>query len=240
MNCSSCGTQVAADDRNCPNCGRTAKGKPTSLGGVQDPSASSSSSELSPSFAKAPGPPAGSQPKVAASKRRVKSKKKAPKKKSDPEMSLDTPIEETEFESGSECAVAIAQIRGLIRDCPGCLEEGLSVYTDAKGKPVGVGFESAVGSIDLLARDNAGGLVVVLIAPPFAQDSSAVGKELVSMALERVGWIRKHLAEPQQEVRAIVLLERVPEDISYSASAVASTVAFMTYRSEITFRNVDV
>ncbi|MCP4036005.1 MAG: hypothetical protein GY733_03650, partial [bacterium] len=65
------------------------------------------------------------------------------------------------------------------------------------------------------------------------------GKDLVSAALERVGWVRKHVAEPQQEVRAIVLLEHVPDDTSYTAAAVASTVAFKTWRLEISFNDVE-
>jgi RecB family endonuclease NucS len=136
--------------------------------------------------------------------------------------------------------VASGQIRALVHDRPDCLEEGLSIYTDAAAKPVGLDFPTDVGTIDLLARDDAGGLVVVLIAPEASQGAAEGGKDSVSQALERVGWVRKHVAEPQQEVRAIVLLEQVPDDFSYTAAAVASTVSFKTYRLEISFSEVEV
>ena len=82
--------------------------------------------------------------------------------------------------------------------------------------------------------------MAVLVAKESSQDSPVKGKDLVSDALECVGWVRKHIAKPQQEVRAIVLLEQVPDDISYSAAAVATTVAFKTYRMEIAFSDVDI
>ncbi len=62
---------------------------------------------------------------------------------------------------------------------------------------------------------------------------------LLVVTLERVGWVRKHVAKPQQEVRSIVLLEHVPDDIRYTAAAVATTVAFKTYRMQISFREAD-
>lgn len=129
------------------------------------------------------------------------------------------------------------QIRAMIHARPDCLEDGLSIYTDAAAMPVGVEYETDVGPIDLLARDDAGGLVVVLIA--LGGDDPAPGKELVSAALERVGWVRKHVAEPEQEVRAIVLLEQVPDDTIYAAAAVASTLTFKTCRVEVCFDEVD-
>lgn len=82
--------------------------------------------------------------------------------------------------------------------------------------------------------------MVVLIAKEPLENEAASGKDLVSEALERVGWVRKHIAESQQEVRAIVLLDQVPDDISYSAAAVAATVSFKTWRMEISFSDVDV
>ena len=131
------------------------------------------------------------------------------------------------------------KIRELIHDRPDSLEEGLSIYTDSDAEPVGINFDTDVGMIDLLARDDAGGLVVVLIAPESEPGSDGHGKELVSEALERVGWVRKHVAKPKQEVRSIVLLEQVPDDIRYTAAAVATTVAFKTYRMRISFRDVE-
>ncbi len=161
-------------------------------------------------------------------------KKKRPAKRA-PEISLETAA--TEDASDAE---QVSRIRALLRDRPDCVEEGLSIYTDTEALAVGTDFETGVGQIDLLARDNAGGLVVVLVPAEPSPGAEAVGKDLVSEALERVGWVRKHVAEPQQEVRCIVLLEHAPDDLSYSAAAVASTVAFKTYRMEVSFSDVEV
>jgi hypothetical protein len=108
------------------------------------------------------------------------------------------------------------------------------VYKDAKSKPVGIRYESEVGEIDLLARDDSGGLVVVMVA----DETVKGGKELVSDALERIGWVRLQVAESGQEVRAVVLTGAVPDDLSYAAAAVSGTVAFKTYRVAVTFEDV--
>ncbi|MBW1886017.1 MAG: hypothetical protein JRG89_17640 [Deltaproteobacteria bacterium] len=165
-------------------------------------------------------------------------KKKAAQ--SSPEVSLEDSVDDMSMDSGTDLEQGSGQIRALVHDRPDCLEQGLSIYTDADAEPVGLDFHTDVGMIDLLARDNAGGLVVVLIAPESSADVTVTGKDIVSQALERVGWIHKHVAEPKQEVRAIVLLEQVPDDFSYTAAAVSSTVSFKTYRLEINFSDVEV
>ncbi len=132
------------------------------------------------------------------------------------------------------------EIRALIHDQPDRIEDGLSIFTDAKADPVGVDYECEVGLIDLLAVDDAGGLVAVMIPGRDASGLLAPAKDLVSGALECVGWIRKRLAEPGQEVRAIVLLDSPPEDLSYAAAAVSQTVAFKMYRLELSFSQIEV
>lgn len=237
MNCSACGTRTAAKERNCPNCGRNLSGQARSRTEAQDAAAGSSRRALSPSSAKAPGPRDGLRD--ASGRKSGRSSRKKSREQS-PEVSLEEPVDKAAVGSGSDCKVATAQIRALVQDRPDCLEEGLSIYTNAAAEAVGLDFPTDVGAIDLLARDDAGGLVVVLIAPEASQAAAGAGKDSVSQALERVGWVRKHVAEPQQEVRAIVLLEQVPDDFSYTAAAVASTVSFKTYRLEISFSEVEV
>lgn len=167
------------------------------------------------------------------------------KKKASAKPVQEIPLESPSDSAGGDSGVVAVQgsgarVRAQLYDRPDCLEDGLSIYTDAKAEPVGINFATDVGAIDLLARDDAGGLVIVLIAKETYEDEAASGKNLVSEALERVGWVRKHIAEPQQEVRAIVLLDQVPDDISYSAAAVAATVSFKTYRMEVSFSDVEV
>lgn len=126
-----------------------------------------------------------------------------------------------------------AHLRKMLAEDPTLLEAGLRVYSDERGKPVGAGFSTAVGEIDLLARDAEGGFVVVMVSDG---DGEA---ELVARMLQRIGWVRKHLGEGQQAVRAIVLLEDPPDSLRYAAAAVADSVAIMTYRMALTFESVE-
>ncbi len=99
----------------------------------------------------------------------------------------------------------------------------------ARSKPT-----TSVGKIDLLARDAAAGWVVVLIT------ESDQCKELVGDLLQLMGWVRKHLSDEEQEVRGIVLVDSVPEDLGYAAAAVSDTVEFKLYRVGLTFEKVDI
>jgi hypothetical protein len=213
-------------------------GSSESRTGLEDSPSGSGSHGLSESTAKAPSRRDG-QRGAGEQKPSRRTKKKA-SAKALPEIPLDSPSDSADGASGAGGDGSAAQIRAQLYDRPDCLEDGLSIYTDAKAEPVGINFATEVGTIDLLARDDAGGLVVVLIAKEPLENETKSGKDLVSEALERVGWVRKHIAESQQEIRAIVLLDQVPDDISYSAAAVAATVSFKTYRMEISFSDVEV
>ena len=76
--------------------------------------------------------------------------------------------------------------------------------------------------------------MVVSVGPPRS------GKDVVSELLQRMGWVRKNVAEPGQEVRAIALVESFPEELAYSAAAVADSVDFKTYSLAIAFDDVAV
>ena len=143
-----------------------------------------------------------------------------------------TPAKESRPGLGGE------DVRRIVAERPDLVEAGLRVHTDAEDETVGVGFSTAVGDIDLLARDSAGGWVVVVIAEP--GDGGVPGKELVGNLLQLMGWVRKHLGAKGQEVRGIVLLESLPEDLGYAAAAVANTVEFKRYQLALTFESVDV
>jgi RecB family endonuclease NucS len=126
--------------------------------------------------------------------------------------------------------LGITEIRTLVTEQPDLVEAGLRLFSDG-GVP-GVSFGTPVGEIDLLARDAAGALVLLMVT------SSAAAKDLLSELLPRIGYVRKHLAQPGQEVRAIVLLERLPEEVQYAAAALADTVSFKTYRLALNFDDI--
>lgn len=157
-----------------------------------------------------------------------------------PEKDLEEEIEAVmEGQKKPESSTAVFNLgptglRELLAKQPEMLEPELSVVTDKGGKPVGAGFSTAVGIIDLLARDGSGSLVVVMIGEP------GQGEELIGETLQRIGWVRKNLGKGKQRVRGIILLEDVPKNISYAAVAVAETVLFKTYRVGVTFQDVEV
>ena len=125
-------------------------------------------------------------------------------------------------------------IRDLLIARPELIEEGLCLYTDGDGAESGARFKTSVGKIDLLARDAAAGWVIVLVA------ESGQGKELIGDLLQLMGWVRKHLSAEEQEVRGIVLVDSVPEDLGYAAAAVADTVEFKLYRVGLTFEKIEI
>jgi len=228
MFCNACGTRVSDLDRHCPNCGRGLKSAGAGSSGSKG-KAPSSSQSLSPSSAKMPSSlgkaSQGSKP-VAKGKVRPAAARPADSKAA---VSKSSAAAVTE---SAPCGAP--EIRSLLWKNPEKLEPGLSVYKDEKAKSVGIRFECEVGEIDLLACDDSGGLVAVMVV----DDEVTKGKELVSDALERVGWVRLEVAKSGQEVRAIVLTGSVPDDLSYAAAAVAGTVAFKTYCLEVSFEDV--
>ena len=116
---------------------------------------------------------------------------------------------------------------------PDLLEKGLRLHRSERMQPDGR-LTTDVGDIDLLAVDDAGALVVVLIA------DSDKGGELVSEILPRIGWVSKHISQPEQEVRGLVLLQSSPEDLGYAAAAVTGSVSFKTYRMSILLEDIDI
>jgi len=126
-----------------------------------------------------------------------------------------------------------AAIRSMLAGRPDMLEPGLSVYTSEKGTPLGAGYTSAVGEIDLLARDAKGDLVVVMVA------EREEGADVISVMLQRIGWVRRHLSRESRPVRGIVLMDEVRDGLTYAAAAVSDTIAFKTYRVALAFEDAE-
>ncbi|HXK26269.1 MAG TPA: hypothetical protein VMS55_26645 [Myxococcota bacterium] len=121
------------------------------------------------------------------------------------------------------------QVRALLAEQPGMVEKGLGVHSDATGRQVGVDFETPVGDIDLLARDPRGGFVIILV--PDHDDP-----DLVPGLLRRMGWVRKHLCKSGEAVRAVAVMNDVPESALYAAAGLADgVIRFVGYRFALEF-----
>ncbi|TFG95450.1 MAG: hypothetical protein E4H11_05035 [Myxococcales bacterium] len=216
MHCKLCNTRISAGERTCPNCGADVRGMSGS-----HPAPRRSSGRLPPSPL-APG-------------------------EGDAELELDEVASRSASQTSGPASAATpspasaglpmgsAGLRSLLADQPELLEPGLRVYRDEAGTPVGVDFTTGVGAIDLLATDGRGNLVAVVVS-----EKGRAEEDLVAEVLQRIGWLRKHLCEARQQVRAIVLVEDPPASLPYAAAAVADTVAFKTFRVALVFEDVEI
>jgi hypothetical protein len=86
----------------------------------------------------------------------------------------------------------------------------------------------------LVARDKKDNFVVIHVPDPSAAANS------VSDILQRMGWVKKHLAHDTKEVRGFVLLDQLPEEVAYAAAGVAGTVVFKAFRVALTFHDLEI
>jgi hypothetical protein len=158
-----------------------------------------------------------------------------PPKPRKPTFRAERPTPATPKREGGPSLFSVdpAELRTLLIDQPELLEPGLCLLSDS-GQSVGARYATDVGEIDLLAVDERGDYVVVMVA------ERDPGTELIGDLLQRVGWVRKHLIKDGGEVRAIVLTEPLSDEVRYSAAAVAGTVDFKTYRVALTFDDLEI
>lgn len=228
MNCRGCNTRVPAGHKSCPHCGaeiRNATGgsgasRATVLPAPELSTARDDTDEVvdldETADEEAPTPAPRRKSKKPAAPR-----KPAAPSKPEPEA---TPMIATDAEG----------LRAMLVESPELLEPGLEIYRDAEGTPLGAGYASGVGDIDLLARGTNKDLVVVMIS-----DAGDDGEGLVAEVLQRIGWVRKHVATEKETVRGIVVCEQAPESLTYTAAAVADTVRFKTFRVALTFSDLE-
>ena len=125
------------------------------------------------------------------------------------------------------------QIRHWVGEHPESLESGLTVEDPGNLSQQGLADLEEAGAFDWMARSGSGDWVALFVRVGQA------GPSLVSEALQAVGWMRKHLCRSGEEARAIVLLDGIPEDLGYAASAVGEIVSFRTWRVAVTFERLD-
>lgn len=239
MLCKSCNTRIQSGAKNCPQCGAkqdvkvgpsiTEKGFGTSMRlpepvPLTDPIDDAHLDDAEAALEK-PKP----KLKKAADKDKVSHKpgKKTPtaakSKAAPPEP---TPPEPMEFN------LAADGLRAQLVERPELLEPGLRIDCDSDGRPTGIDLATEVGDIDILARDEEDNWVVVTVMEAEADAT------LITDLLQQMGWVQKHLAEKGDQVRAIVLLSHVPEDLGYAAAAMSDKLRFCTWQFELKLNDV--
>jgi hypothetical protein len=206
-------TRVSAGMRRCPNCGRDLAHP---VGGAEE----SEPPVLAPARApraegKRKAEPKAREPQAPRAPQASRAPAPAPAPKL-PALTLD-PVE----------------VRALIAANPGWIERGLRLYED-RGRPVGAAFSTPVGTIDLLAQDDAAGLVVAMVA------EGEPDKEMVLELLERIGFVRTQIAAEGQEVRGLLIVERLPDPVRYAIAALGDTMSVKTWRVALSFEELPV
>jgi len=110
------------------------------------------------------------------------------------------------------------------------IEPGLRLFH--KGDDTGIEFPAGGRSIDILAIDTQNCFVVIELKVSKGYDRA------VGQLLRYMGWIKKHLAEPGQFVRGIIVAREISEDLRYACSCVP-TVALREYQLSVTMRQVE-
>jgi hypothetical protein len=125
------------------------------------------------------------------------------------------------------------EVRALVAANPAWVERGLRLYEEG-GRPVGAAFSTPVGTIDLLGQDDAGGLLVLTVA------EGDPSKDTVLELLERIGYVRTQVAAEGQEVRGMLLVERLPDPVRYAIAALGDTVSVKAWRVALSFDELPV
>lgn len=220
--CKACNTRFAPGTTLCPSCGRRASEHSADAG-----SSGSAAIPLPPS----PKPPVGVEEEIDLELDEDDVVKHAARRAS------AAPRPAVAASAGTlpapQGAIDMDQVRSLLAEQPGLLEKGLGLHADEEGDPLGIDFPTPVGSIDLLGRDRKGGFVVVHV--PSREELS----DSVSGMLRRMGWVRKHLAGAHDEVRGIVVVDRLPEDVAYAAAGAGGAISFKAVRLALSFHDID-
>ncbi|MEM7410563.1 MAG: hypothetical protein AAF430_10055 [Myxococcota bacterium] len=128
--------------------------------------------------------------------------------------------------------LSAAQVRTLVGEQPDLVEPNLKLYSDPRNNQLGVDYRTPVGSIDILARDADGDFVVVAVPDPRDVDT------LMPEIFARIGYVKKHLAKDRSNVRGVIVIEEIPEELAYAAAGAAQTISFKAYRVALTFHDL--
>jgi hypothetical protein len=129
-----------------------------------------------------------------------------PTPRAEGEPAIDEEVEE-------ECSTEFAyesDLRNYLAKNLSIIEPGLTLYQDDEI----TGIEYPVGGrfVDILAVDAKGGLVVIELKV------SRGYNRVVGQLMRYIAWIRKNQAEPEQDVRGVIIARAISEDLLLACS----------------------
>jgi endonuclease len=123
-------------------------------------------------------------------------------------------------------------LRDFLAKHPSLIEPGLQLYEDEEGI-TGVEFPVGGRFADLLAVDAENRLVVIELKVSRGYD------RVVGQLLRYMAWIEKHMAEPQQGVRGVIIAREISEDLKLACSSIPAVELF-EYELSVVLRGVEV
>ena len=106
-------------------------------------------------------------------------------------------------------------------------EQRIQVYVDPAGRD-GVEYQTAVGPIDILGVDSAGGFVV------FELKRARTPDRAIGQLTRYMGWV-KHTIGREREVRGVIVAKLIDDKLRYAVSVVPK-VSLLEYSVEFQLR----
>jgi hypothetical protein len=95
--------------------------------------------------------------------------------------------------------------------------------SDENGKPTGVRYRTSAGEIDILCIDRRGNFVVIELKRHKAPD------RVVSQIDRYIAWVKKNLAQPEQQVKGLIIARSFGSRLSHTLSR-RRGIRIWTYR----------
>jgi endonuclease len=121
-------------------------------------------------------------------------------------------------------------LRDFLAKHPSIVEPGLRLYEEEG--ITGVEFPVGGRFVDILAIDAEGRLVVIELKASRGYD------RVVGQLLRYMAWIAKHLAEPAQAVRGVIIAREISEDLKLASSGIPDVELF-EYELSVVLRRVE-
>jgi endonuclease len=142
----------------------------------------------------------------------------------------DEEVESGEAQPGSSEFLLERDLQRYLAENLECIEPGLKLYEvdDIKGFE----FEAGGGRrIDILAVDKTGAYVVLELKVSKGYD------RVVGQLLRYMNWVRQNLAEPNQQVRGMIVCRSTTEDLRLACASIKD-VQLLEYQLSVTVSKV--